>query len=192
MLSGTIWEATVMTIWRLTTMNLHELLRRLRAGESRNAIVRTMHVSPHTVAKYHRWAEAQGLLGGPCRLDDAGRAAGADSGAIGRSGTERIQPGTLSHGNQPLLERGRETMTIWRFSRQHPQFTASPRRSIAWCKAFAQAARPVTLRIETAPGEVAQVDFGFIGYLRRPDRRVAQARLFTVGLESASIRRDRV
>jgi DNA-binding CsgD family transcriptional regulator len=40
-----------MTIWRLTTMDLHELLRRLRAGESQNAIVRAMHVSPHTVTK---------------------------------------------------------------------------------------------------------------------------------------------
>ena len=54
-----------MSIWRLNTMKLNELIRRLSGGESRNAIVRVMHVSPHTVAKYHRWAEAQGLLNGP-------------------------------------------------------------------------------------------------------------------------------
>jgi hypothetical protein len=46
-------------------MNLHELLQRLRAGESRNAIVRALPVSPHTVAKYHDRAEAQHLLSGP-------------------------------------------------------------------------------------------------------------------------------
>ena len=77
-----------MTIWRLTTMNLHELLRRLRAGESRNAIVRAMHVSPHTVAKYHDWAKAQGLLSGvlpdlttldALRGADAGRQSAAAS-----------------------------------------------------------------------------------------------------------------
>ena len=54
-----------MNIWRLTTMNLHELLRRLRAGESRNAIARAMHISPNTVKAYRRWAEAQPLLSGP-------------------------------------------------------------------------------------------------------------------------------
>ena len=51
--------------WRFTTMNLHELIRRLQAGETRNAISRTMHLSVNTVSAYRRWAEGQGLLTGP-------------------------------------------------------------------------------------------------------------------------------
>ena len=54
-----------MNLWRLTTMNLHELLRRLRAGETRAAISRAMHISVNTVKDYRRWAEAHGLLEGP-------------------------------------------------------------------------------------------------------------------------------
>ena len=51
--------------WRFTTMNLHELVRRLQAGESRNAISRAMSLSVNTVTAYRRWAEAQNLLAGP-------------------------------------------------------------------------------------------------------------------------------
>ena len=52
-------------IWRLSTMDLYELLRRLRAGESRNAIARAMHISVNTVKFYRRWAEVHNLLTGP-------------------------------------------------------------------------------------------------------------------------------
>jgi hypothetical protein len=47
------------------TMDLHELLQRLRAGESRNTISRAMQISVNTVKRYRRWAEAQDLLTGP-------------------------------------------------------------------------------------------------------------------------------
>jgi transposase len=160
-----------MTIWRLTTMNLHELLRRLRAGESRNAIVRAMHVSPHTVAKYHHWAEAQGLLSGPL-LDlatlDALRAQTLGANRPQRHPNESSLDAYRAEISE-LLDHGRETMTIWRILKQrHPeQFTASPSALYRLVRAV-RCERPpaVTLRIETAPGEVAQVDFGFIGYLR--------------------------
>ena len=43
-------------------MNLQELLRRLRAGETRAAISRAMKISVNTVKDHRHWAEAQGLL----------------------------------------------------------------------------------------------------------------------------------
>lgn len=51
--------------WRFSTMNLHELVRRFQAGETRNAISRAMDLSVNTVTNYRRWAEAQNLLVGP-------------------------------------------------------------------------------------------------------------------------------
>ena len=160
-----------MNIWRLTIMNLHELLRRLRAGESRNAIVRAMHVSPHTVAKYYRWAVAQQLLSGP--LPDLTT---LEALRLQTLDTQRPERHPNASSLEPyrteisdLLERGRETMTIWRtLKQQHPtQFTASPSAVYRLVQAIRRAQPPsVTLRIETAPGEVGQVDFGFIGYLR--------------------------
>ena len=119
-----------MNLWRLTTMNLHELLRRLRAGESRSAIVRTLHVSPHTVVKYQRWAEAQQLLSGS--LPDLSELEVLRSQTLGAQRPQR-------HPNESslaayrteigdLLERGRTPMTIWRLLKQQhtPHFTASP------------------------------------------------------------------
>ncbi len=51
-----------MNVWGLTTMNLHELLRRLRAGETRAAISRDMKISVNTVKDYRQWAANHGLL----------------------------------------------------------------------------------------------------------------------------------
>ena len=118
-----------MNLWRLTTMNLHELLRRLRAGESRNAIARALHISPNTVKAYRRWAEAQQLLSGPLpelsrlealraqtvRADDPPRHPNASSIAGYRAEVAE------------LLEHGRRPLTIWRTLKgRHPeQFTAS-------------------------------------------------------------------
>ena len=45
--------------WRFATMNLHELVRRFQAGETRNAISRAMDLSVNTVTAYRRWAETQ-------------------------------------------------------------------------------------------------------------------------------------
>jgi transposase len=168
-----------MPIWRLSTMNLHELLRRLRAGESRNAIVRAMHVSPHTVAKYHHWAEAQGLLSRP--LPDLATLDALRAQTLGANRPQRHPNESSLDAYQAeiseLLDRGRETMTIWRILKQrHPeQFIASPSAVYRLVRAIRGNQPPeVTLRIETAPGEVAQVDFGFIGHLR--DDRTGELR----------------
>ena len=177
-----------MTIWRLTTMDLHELLRRLRAGESRNAIVRAMHVSPHTVAKYHRWAETQGLLSGP--LPDLATLDGLRAQTLGANRPQR-------HPNESsvelyraevttLLDQGKNAITIWRLLQgRHPQeFGASPSAIYRLVSAIRREQPPaVTLRIETAPGEVAQVDFGYIGYLRDDQTgELRKAWLFTLVL----------
>ena len=66
-----------MDIWRLTTMNLQELIRRLRAGETRAAISRAMNMSVNTVKDYRRWAQAQGLLEGPLPDPSASLRAGS-------------------------------------------------------------------------------------------------------------------
>ncbi len=177
-----------MTIWRLTTMDLHELLRRLRAGESRNAIVRAMQVSPHTIAKYHRWAETQGLLSGP--LPDLAALEALRAQTLGAQRPQRHPNESSIEGYRAevtaLLDQGKNAMTIWRVLRgQHPQdFTASSSAIYRLVHAIRrEQPTVVTLRLETAPGEVAQVDFGFIGYLRDDQTgALRKAWLFTLVL----------
>lgn len=163
--------------WRLTTMNLHELLRRLRTGETRKAISRALGVSVNTVTAYRRWAEAQGLLAGP--LPEL-----ADLEALRRQTYQPDRPGR--HPNESsleayraevseLLQSGRKPRAIWRLlQKHHPPFTASE--SAVWRLVRSiragQPPEPVVVRIETAPGEVAQVDFGYVGYLRDPQTGV--------------------
>ena len=48
---------------RLKTMDLHTLLRRLRAGEKDRSVARALDLDRKTVGKYRRWAAAQELLG---------------------------------------------------------------------------------------------------------------------------------
>jgi len=160
-----------MTIWRVTTMNLHELLRRLRAGESRNAIVRAMHVSPNTVKEHRRWAETQGLLSGTLPDLTTLEALRAQTSRADRAPRHPNQSSIEGYRAEmaELLAQGRKPLTIWRTlkGRYPERFTASASAVRRLARSI-QASQPpeVTLRLETAPGEVAQVDFGYVGLLR--------------------------
>ncbi len=46
-------------------MDVHAILRRVRAGESTRAIARAMGLSRNTVTKYRNWFETEQLLTGP-------------------------------------------------------------------------------------------------------------------------------
>jgi len=160
-----------MNVWRLTTMNLHELLRRLRAGESRNAIARAMHVSPNTVKDYRRWAEAQQLLSEPLpdlTTLEARRAQTFRADRAPRHPNESSLEGYRAEVTE-LLTHGRKPLSIWRIlkGRYPAPFSASPSAVYRLVRSVRASQPPeVTLRIETAPGEVAQVDFGYLGALR--------------------------
>jgi transposase len=160
-----------MNMWRLTTMNLHELLRRLRAGESRNAIARAMHVSPNTVKDYRRWAEAQQLLSGPLpdlTTLEALRAQTFRADRAPRHPNVSSLEGYRAEVTE-LLSQGRQPLSIWRIlkGRYPAVFSASPSAVDRLVRSVRASQPPeVTVRIETAPGEVAQVDFGYLGVLR--------------------------
>ena len=160
-----------MTNWRLTTMNLHELLRRLRAHESDRAISRRLGVSRNTIKGYRQWAEAHHLLAGDlpdlATLEALRRQIPACAAPAQASSVEAYRAeiaGALAQGRQPR--------TIWRLlGQRHPEFAGSE--SAIWRlvqRLRANQPPEVVLRIETPPGEVAQVDFGFIGYLADGER----------------------
>lgn len=178
-----------MNIWRLSIMNLHELLRRLRAGESRNGIAHALHVSPNTVKAYRRWAEAQHLLEGA--LPDLGTLEALRAESFGTPRAER-HPNVSSIESYraeitELLEQGQQPLNIWRLlnKRHAAAFDASPSAVHRLVRTILSSRAPqVTLRIETAPGEVAQVDFGYIGLLRdgqTDTRRKAWVFVMTLG-----------
>src|SRR5689334_12114943 len=58
-----------MSYRRLPVMEIHELLRLLRAGESERRITTLLGYNRGTIRRYHAWAQRQGLLQG--ELPDA-------------------------------------------------------------------------------------------------------------------------
>jgi transposase len=160
-------------------MNLYELLRRFQAGESRNAISRVLGMSVNTVSDYRRWAEAQGLLTGP--LPDLARLETLRQTTF-RPDRPKRHPNESSleayrAGVTTWLAENRQPRTIWQLlQKHHPPFTASE--SAVWRLVRSIRAQqpppPVVVRLETEPGEVVQVDFGFVGCLRDP--QTGQAR----------------
>lgn len=156
-------------------MNLHELLRRLRAGETRAAISRDMKISVNTVKDYRRWSAAQGLL-----TDEL-----PDLATLEALRQRTYHPHRQRHPNESSLEGLRHEITdlvqqgfkpraIWhRLSRQNPSLASSE--SAVWrlVQSIQAGAPPqVVMRIETLPGEVAQVDFGYLGYVLDEERHV--------------------
>lgn len=169
---------------RLDTMDVHALLRRLQAGERDRSIARTMRINRKTVAKYRTWAEEQHLLEGP--LPDLAtlhtRLAETFGNKLPPPNHSSVEP--YQQEIQALLDQGLGPRLVWFKLNEHPGFTASE--SAVWrlCAKLKPAPPPpVVGRIESAPGEVAQVDFGDIGSLVDPVTQTARrAYVFTMVL----------
>jgi transposase len=149
-------------------LDIREILRRLRLGQGVRAIARDLALSRKTVAKYRNWAQTGGLLAGPlpepAKLEARLTATGLDH-----------PPPRTPFAAAPYRERilalrrqGVECRAILARLREEVGFTGSY--SALW--RFVRALEPPTpvacIRIETAPGEEAQVDFGTAGALLDP------------------------
>ncbi len=148
---------------RLKTMDLHALLRRLRAGEKDRQVARALDVDRKTVGKYRRWATAQHLLGADPLPDLAALH------ALATATLDQAPPPPQNHSKveayrdeiADLLKQGLRPGLIYQKLAERPEFTASE--SAVWrltVKLRAAQPREVFGRIETPPGEVGQVDFG--------------------------------
>lgn len=151
-----------MSTGRLLTMDIHALLRRLRAGESQRQIARALQMDRKTVRAYRDWAREQGLLEGALP-DLAGVEAllCATYEVPSRSGSASSLEAWRDE-IQRLLERGLTPRLIYQKLGERPDFSGSE--SAVW--RLVKKLRPprvaATVRVETRPGEEAQVDFGAV------------------------------
>jgi transposase len=148
-------------------MDIREMLRRLRQGESNRAVARDMGVDRKTVRRYRIWAAEQGLLEGPLSpLSELHQLLGETlSSPLPPQNTSSVEPyrevvtKLLKGGveiaaiHERLKERGYEGSysSVYRFVRKLEPLTPD-----------------VTVRVETKPGEEAQVDFGYAGRMIDP------------------------
>lgn len=154
---------------RLNTMDIQALLRRLRAQHSDRAIAQALHLDRKTVSKYHDWAQAEGLLEG--ELPDLATLHARLAAAF------PVEPPPQNCSSlelyraevQAYVDRGLRPRTIFHKLGEHPEFTGSESAVYRLVQHLKPPKAPDAVgRVETAPGEVAQVDFGEVRRMRDP------------------------
>jgi len=153
---------------RKETMDIREIVRRLRAGQSNRAIARAMSINRKTVGRYRAWAAKEGLLEGALvplgqlqrlleeKLTSSPPPQNASSVEPHREMVVKLRKEGVEIAaiRERLKERGYagSYSSVYRFVRQLEPLTAD-----------------VTVRVETRPGEEAQVDFGYAGKMLDPE-----------------------
>ena len=170
---------------------LQELVRLHRQGITPRAVCRLLTMSPKTELKYQTALAEAGLLSGPVdELPALDVLRAAVEGAHPRPGPRPVESST-----DPWLEaiteqftRGIGPRAAWdKLRREDAEFGASydaVKRTYRRL-ARAQGVRPedVAIPVETAAGDVAQVDFGSVGRLFDPDSgRIRKVWVFVMTL----------
>ena len=153
---------------RKETMDIREMLRRLRQGESNRAMAEAMHIDRKTVGRYRTWAAEQGLLEG--RLPSLGD-------------LHRLLEETLSSPPPPqntssvepyrevvikLRDEGVEIAAIYERLKERG-YQGSYSSVYRFVRNLEPRMPDVTVRVETEPGEEGQVDFGYAGRMIDPE-----------------------
>jgi transposase len=162
--------------------HIRELIYRLRAGESQRRIAKDLSVSRSTVNKYRTLAEAQGYLDEARALpDDATLAAALGEPPQPPRATSSVEPyrGVV----EEWVEQGVEMMAIWQHLQDDYQYPGSYSAVRRFVNKMRTTDPEVFVRIHTAPGEEAQVDFGGVGQLYDPNSgRLRRAHVFVATL----------
>ena len=149
-------------------MDIRDVLRRLRKGESVRAVARITGVDRKTVGRYQAWAAEQELLEGPL----------PSLGDLNRLLEETLQSKSPPQ-NTSSVEPYRELVVKLRRERVeiaaiHQRLTERGYRgSYSSVHRFVRKLEPVTpevmVRVETRPGEEGQADFGYAGLMIDPE-----------------------
>lgn len=145
-------------------MDIREVLLHIRAGDSDNRIGQDLNIDRRTVKRYRVWGETHGLLEGELpsleRLHQL---------------REETQPSHATPQNVSSVEPYREAVSQW--VKENVEMAAIHCRlqergytgSYSAVRRFVRKLKPLTpeatVRVERPPGEEAQVDFGYGGYM---------------------------
>ncbi len=147
---------------RLHMNEIRELIYRFRSGEGNRPIARALNLSKNTVKKYRRLAEERGFLEAARPLPTLGEL----SGFLIPSLPPKHMRSTVEPYEEQVrqwLDDGVGPQTIWQRLHDNNGYTGSS----SSVRRFVNRLRPqepeAVCRIETEPGEEAQVDFGSAG-----------------------------
>jgi len=153
----------------LNLMDIREILLQMRAQRSDRQVARDTGHNRRTIRRYREWAETQGLLEGELpTLEELQQ-------CLKVSLPERIPPQ-----NQSSVETYRELIEKWEKANVEVAAMHHRLRERGYTGSYAAVWRfvrrlkgnedpDVTVRVETKPGEEAQVDFGYAGMMIDPE-----------------------
>ena len=153
---------------RLEVVDVREILRQLRMEESDRQIASRTGASRSTVAKYRNWAKEKDLL------RDVLPAPGILDNLL--KGAEDIVVNTQVSKAEPyreliermLREQGCTGQVIFERLRENHDFDGSYWSIIRFIRRLEEKEPEAFIRMETAPGKQAQVDFGYAGKMFDP------------------------
>ena len=152
---------------RINTVDIRDLVRHLRDTTNDSAVQRATGLNRRTIQRYRRWAHAHGLLAGPLLPIEQLQA------LITTTLTLPSPPQTTSS-VEPYrdlvlqLHRDGVEGTAIRERIRERGFTGSVSAIYRFLHRLDPTDPDVTVRVETAPGEEAQVDFGYAGRMLDP------------------------
>lgn len=171
---------------RCDVLDVREMLKRLRQGQSARQVARELGTSRNTVREYQEWFGAEGLLttdaAVPGAAELAQRLAARSAHVVGPP------PKLLPHRDEiaALIDTPLQVTVAWdRFRKAHRDLTVSYTAFRRFVRRYVEPrpGRAACLRIEVAPGVEAQVDFGFAGRIPRvPGEAPRKAWVFVMTL----------
>jgi len=162
---------------------LRELIHRLRLGQSDRAISRDLEISRNTIGKYRSLAQKAGLLeAGVCLPDIRSLAALLGPAPAPPRPASSVQP--YQEIVERLLAEGVEMTALFERLRMDYGYKGSYSSIRRFVRRLQPAKVRVTVRVQTAPGEEAQVDFSPAGRFLDPslEGRLRPAHIFVMTL----------
>jgi transposase len=171
----------LMAYRRLDVIEIAELVRLLRSGESDRTIARVLGHNRRTVIRYRTWAREQGLLEGEMPASSALHRLLAETFTPPPPPQQTSSVGSYAEEIKELRTRGMEIAAIrGRLEERHGHPVSY---SAVWrlVQHFEPTRSEPVVRLEVRPGSEAQVDFGYAGrHLDPTDQTLRRAWVFVM------------
>jgi transposase len=145
-------------------LDIREMIRQLREGCSCRQVAESVGADHKTVSRYRKWAESKGWLSGAMPSAEVIYAENQrERTQMPAQNTSTVEGvGSLV---QAMRKAGMEVTVIHQRLREEHEFKGSYGAIWRYVRKLEGPEAEAVLRIETAPGEEAQVDFGYAGLM---------------------------
>lgn len=153
---------------RKAIVDIYALLQHMRAGVSNRGIKRELGIDRRTAKKYRTWAAEHGLLSGTLPPIDELYQLLEETMPVQQPPQSQSTVAPYRKQVVKLREQGVEISAIWERIKERG-FTGSYMAVYRFVQQLEPRPPEVTVRVETAPGAEAQVDFGYAGHMIDPE-----------------------